>query len=91
MERHQERVIDMAGTLSQGKPSVVGTKQVLRALEEGRVERAYVAGDADLILTKRVVDRCYERNIPCTQIETMEELGRGFGIAVRAAAAAILK
>ena len=37
---------------------VVGTKQVLRALDEGRIARAYVAQDADLLLTKRVVDRC---------------------------------
>ena len=45
---------------------VVGTKQVLRALDEGRIARAYVAQDADLLLTKRVVDRCYDMDIPCT-------------------------
>ena len=39
---------------------VVGTKQVLRALDEGKVAHAYVAQDADLLLTKRVVDRCYD-------------------------------
>ena len=43
---------------------VVGTKQVLRALDEGRVAHAYVAQDADLLLTKRVVDRCYDMEIP---------------------------
>ena len=55
---------------------VVGTKQVLRALDEGRVAHAYVAQDADLLLTKRVVDRCYDMEIPCTQVESMEKLGR---------------
>ena len=49
---------------------VVGTKQVLRALDEGRVAHAYVAQDADLLLTKRVVDRCYDMDIPCTQVYT---------------------
>ena len=44
---------------------VVGTKQVLRALDEGKVAHAYVAQDADLLLTKRVVDRCYDMDIPC--------------------------
>lgn len=55
---------------------VVGTKQVLRALDEGKVAHAYVAQDADLLLTKRVVDRCYDMDIPCTQVESMEKLGR---------------
>ena len=55
---------------------VVGTKQLLRALDEGRIAHAFVAADADLLLTKRVVDRCYDMNIPCTQVESMEKLGR---------------
>ena len=70
---------------------VVGTKQVLRALDEGKVAHAYVAQDADLLLTKRVVDRCYDMDIPCTQVESMEKLGRACGIDVKAAAAGLLK
>ena len=70
---------------------VVGTKQLLRALDEGKVARAFVAKDADLLLTKRVVDRCFDRNIPCTQVDTMEQLGRACGIDVKAAAAGLFK
>ena len=70
---------------------VVGTKQVLRALDEGKVIRAYVAGDADLLLTKRVVDRCYAMDITCTQVESMEKLVQACGIDVKAAAAGLLK
>ena len=70
---------------------IVGTKQLLRALDEGKVARAFVAADADLLLTKRVVDRCYDRGIPCTQMDTMEQLGRACGIDVGAAAAAVLQ
>lgn len=77
--------------LSDASRRVVGTKQVLRALDEGRISHTYVAVDADLILTKRVVDRCYEKDIPCTQVESMEMLGRACGIDVKAAAAGILK
>ena len=40
---------------------------------------------------KRVVDRCYDMNIPCTQVESMEKLGRACGIDVKAAAAGLLK
>ena len=70
---------------------IVGTKQLLRALDEGKVAHAFVASDADLLLTKRVVDRCYDMNIPCTQVETMEKLGRSCGIDVKAAAAGLLR
>jgi len=70
---------------------VVGTKQLLRALDEGKIARAYIAADADLLLTKRVADRCYEMNIPCMQVETMEKLGRACGIDVKAAAAGLYK
>ena len=70
---------------------VVGTKQLLRALDEGKIAHAFVARDADLLLTKRVVDRCYDMNIPCTQVESMEKLGRACGIDVKAAAAGLLR
>ena len=52
--------------------------------------RALLA-DADLLLTKRVVDRCYNMNVPCTQVESMEKLGRACGIDVKAAAAGLLR
>ena len=77
--------------LADANKRVVGTKQLLRALDEGKVARAFIAKDADLLLTKRLVDRCFERNIPCTQVDTMEQLGRACGIDVKAAAAGLLK
>jgi large subunit ribosomal protein L7A len=76
--------------LKNAERRMVGTKQVLRAIDEGRVAVAYTAADADLLLTKRVVDRCYERDIPCKQVGSMAELGRACGIDVGTAAAAVL-
>ena len=77
--------------LADANRRVVGTKQLLRALDEGRIARAFVARDADLLLTKRVVDRCYAMNIPCTEVESMEKLGRACAIDVKAAAAGLLR
>ena len=77
--------------LADANRRVVGTKQLLRALDEGRIARAFVAKDADLLLTKRVVDRCDAMNIPCTEVESMEKLGRACAIDVKAAAAGLLK
>ena len=70
---------------------IVGTKQLLRALDEGKVAQAFVAADADLLLTKRVVERCFDMDIPCQKVESMEKLGRACGIDVKAAAAGLLK
>ena len=81
----------MLEALADADRRIVGTKQLLRALDEGKVAQAFVATDADLLLTKRVVDRCFEMNIPCTQVETMEKLGRACGIDVKAAAAGLLR
>ena len=91
MENNERKKPMIHEGLADAAKRVVGTKQLLRALDEGKIARAFVAADADLLLTKRVVDRCYERDIPCTQVDTMEQLGRACQIDVKAAAAGILK
>ena len=90
-EGHERKIRNMHEGLADVDRRVVGTKQLLRALDEGKIARAFVAKDADLLLTKRVVDRCFEKNIPCTQVDTMEQLGRACGIDVKAAAAGLFR
>jgi large subunit ribosomal protein L7A len=70
---------------------VVGAKQLLRALDEGRIVMAFVATDADKFVTKPVEDRCLDRNIPCRAVPTMSELGKACGIDVGAAAAGVAR
>ena len=79
----------MLSELSDAERRIVGTKQLLRALDAGKVARAYVARDADPFLTKRVMDRCYDMNIPCLEVESMKALGLACGIDVGAAAAGV--
>ena len=79
----------MLSELSDATRRVVGTKQLLRALDAGRIARAYVARDADPFLTKRVMDRCYDLNITCQEVESMKALGQACGIDVAAAAAGV--
>ena len=79
----------MLSELSDADRRIVGTKQLLRALDAGNVARAYVARDADPFLTKRVMDRCYDMNIPCQEIESLKVLGQACGIDVGAAAAGV--
>ena len=81
----------MLTPLRQAVARVVGTKQLLRALDGGEVKIVFVAADADPFLTKRVTDRCLDRDIPCREIPTAKEIGEACGIDVAASAAGVLR
>ena len=77
--------------LKSGASRVVGTKQVTRALKAGTVRRVYVANDADTFIFQQVVRAAEAAGIACVRVPTMKELGMISGVAVPAAAAAVLK
>ena len=81
----------MLTPLRQATARVVGTKQLLRALDESKVTMAFVAADADPFLTKRVTDRCLDRGIPCLDTASAKEIGEACGIDVPAAAAGVMR
>ena len=68
---------------------VVGTKQVLRAIKAGTLQRVYVANDADTFLYQRIIRAAEAAQVPVTRVATMKELGRACGVDVSAAAAGI--
>ena len=56
---------------------VVGTKQVLRALDEGRVAHAYVAQDADLLLADGLFPTAmWQEGLPHLSAAQTAELAR---------------
>lgn len=69
--------------------TVVGAKQLLRAIENGTIKHVYIATDADLFVTKRVTDVCSQKSIPVSEVPSMKALGEACGLAVAAAAAGI--
>jgi len=79
----------MLDELKQAK-TVVGIKQLRRALKDGRAKTVYVSQDADPRLTDPIVEACEAGGIACIAVPTMQELGRACGIEVGAAAAAVL-
>lgn len=81
----------MLRDLDDASRRIVGAKQLLRALEAGRVATAFVAKDADKFLTKPIEDRCLDKNIPCREVESMSVLGKACGIDVGAAAAGVFR
>ena len=72
------------------KAKVVGTKQVLRALAEGRVSLVYLAADADEPLRQRVREACAAAGVEVREVPSMAELGKACSVAVKTAAAALL-
>ena len=78
-------------TLKNAANRVVGTKQVLRAINAGTILRVYVAVDADTFAFQRVVRAAEAARVPVKRVPSMKELGRACGIEIAAAAAGILR
>ncbi|MDD3242269.1 MAG: ribosomal L7Ae/L30e/S12e/Gadd45 family protein [Eubacteriales bacterium] len=70
---------------------VVGAKQVLRALEGGRVEKVFLGLDADDHILRRFRALCKEHNVPYEEIESMKELGAACHIDIGAAVACLVR
>jgi len=70
---------------------VIGRKQTLRAISNNEAEKVYISKDADMHVTKPIVDVCKDKNIEIIYFDNMRDLGDACGIDVNAAAAAVLK
>ena len=77
--------------LQNAEKRVVGTKQVLRALNGGIAARVFLAKDADGFIYHRINSLCEETKTPVTMVDTMQELGKLCAVGVKTAAAAVLK
>ena len=70
---------------------VVGTRRLLRAIQNGEIEEAYVARDADLFILRQVREACNAAGVRMVEIDTMKELGQACGVEVKTASAGIRK
>lgn len=70
---------------------VIGAKQTLKAITNGKAAIVYVAEDADQKVTKPIVEACLLGNLELVYIGTMHELGKMCDIDVGAATACIVK
>jgi large subunit ribosomal protein L7A len=68
----------------------VGAHQTTRAIERGQAREVFVAADADRRVVEPVVRAAAARGIGLVEVASMAALGRACGIAVGAAAAAVL-
>ncbi len=81
----------MLEALKNAQDRVVGTKQLLRALESGRIAQVFVAQDADDFIYRRVRTAAEAAHVPVTVVDTMAHLGQACHIEVGTAAAGIAR
>ncbi len=70
---------------------IVGAKRLQKAIEAGEIQMAFVALDADLLVTQRVIELARQKGLPVVEVDTMKALGEAAGVAVPTAAAGIKK
>ena len=68
--------------------TVVGVKQLKKALKIGSVRQVFLAEDADPAITEPIAEICQRYKIQCVWVCSMKDLGNACGIDVGAAAAA---
>ncbi|WP_106767173.1 ribosomal L7Ae/L30e/S12e/Gadd45 family protein [Paenibacillus faecalis] len=68
----------------------IGTKQTMKAVENGQATEVYVAEDCDPRLISKIEALCTKHSVDITHVPTMKELGEACGIEVGAAMAAVL-
>lgn len=68
----------------------VGFKQSLRALNENKVKKAFLAEDCEDKIKNPIKEACTKNDIQLFFIPTMSELGKLCGIEVKASCAVVL-
>ena len=75
----------------QAQKIIIGTKQTVKALKEGKVQEIFVATDAEPKVTGKIVEEALRFNVPVQYVDSMKKLGKACGIEVGAAAVAIIR
>ncbi len=90
MDTRNDSTIPECGDLSvlTAHKTVVGAKQIRKALEKGTARLVCLAKNADPAITGPLETKCKLHRVPCVWISSKEELGHACGIDVGAAAAA---
>ena len=70
--------------------TVVGAKQLRKALQRGTAKKVVLARNADPAITEPIEAMCREFHIEFAWVPNMTDLGKACGIEVGAAAAAVM-
>ena len=70
---------------------VVGLKQTVRSIENGKAKLVYIASDADRRLIVKLKDLANMHQVKYHMVDSMLELGKMAGLKIEASACCILK
>ncbi|MBP3953401.1 50S ribosomal protein L7ae-like protein [Bacillus suaedae] len=70
---------------------VIGTKQTLKALDDGIVSEVIIAKDAEYRVINKVEALAKANDVPLLYVDSMKKLGKASGIEVGAATVALSK
>ena len=71
--------------------TAIGVKQATKVVGRGQAQVVYLALDAEPRVTQSLRSLCVARSVPVEEVASMTELGKACGIAVGAAAVAVIK
>ena len=69
----------------------IGIKECQKAVENKKVIKAFIAGDADEKVLKSFIELCKQNSIELNYVDTMKNLGKACGIDVGASTVVIIK
>lgn len=75
----------------QANDLIIGTKQTLKALDDGSVSEVIIARDAEYRVIYKVEALAKTKDIPLVYVDSMKKLGKACGIEVGAATVALRK
>lgn len=81
----------MRENLEKSTLRVVGLRQVLRAVREGKALKVYLADDAPEDMQRQVLLTARQMDVPVGRVGSMRALSRLCGVDVPASCAALLK
>lgn len=77
--------------LEKAKKKVVGRKQTINVINEGKADAVFLAEDSDVHIKDEIIRVSKEKNVSIIEVESKLKLGRACGIDVSAACAALLR
>lgn len=91
MRAHLGAHVKGTGAMLDSKNAVVGTKQVLKAVQAGVLQCVYLAEDVEAFLHNKIRSAAEDAGLEVKSVSTMKELGERCGIDVGAACVGVRK
>ena len=68
----------------------IGYKQTIKALNENKCSKVYIANDCDDFMKSKIENLSKEKNVPIIYVETMNDLGKMCGISRGASCVSVI-